>query len=155
MTVTGSPEPSTAARATATAVSGSLMRAAPAPVRHTFGTGHPMLRSMRSAPRSATVAAAERMTSGSWPKSWMATGPRPPDRSSGWMRSSSVTVFSLRWWTPKLDTISETARPAPWRLACSRTNHVPMPASGARTTRLGIRTPPMAKGSVSSGTGPG
>ena len=74
-------EPSRAARATATAVPGSLMSAAPAPVLHTLGTGQPMLRSMRSAPRSATVAAAERMTSGSWPKSWIETG--PPARSVG------------------------------------------------------------------------
>ena len=61
LTVTGRPEPSRAARATATAVSGSLISAAPAPVFITFGTGQPMLRSMRSAPRAATSAAAERM----------------------------------------------------------------------------------------------
>ena len=42
----------------------------------------------------ATLAAAERMIAGSCPKSWIATGPRA--RSSGWMRSSSVQVFSLR-----------------------------------------------------------
>ena len=71
------------------------MSAAPAPVLQTFGTGQPMLRSMRSAPRSATVAAAERMISGSWPKSWIETGPRSPERSSGWMRSISTQVFSL------------------------------------------------------------
>ena len=59
-----------AARATATAVSGSPSSAAPAPVLQTFGTGQPMLRSMKSASVSrATVAAALRMTSGSWPKS--------------------------------------------------------------------------------------
>ena len=110
-TVTGRPLPSRAARATATAVSGSSISAAPAPVLHTLGTGQPMLRSMRSAPASATVAAAERMTSGSWPNSCTATG--PPARSVGWMRSISPTVFSLRWWTPKLDTISDTASPAP------------------------------------------
>ena len=39
-----------------------------------------MLRSIRSAPRSAATAAAERMISGSWPNSWIATG--PPARSS-------------------------------------------------------------------------
>jgi hypothetical protein len=70
-----------------------------------------MFRSMTSAPARATAAAALRMTSGSWPKSWIATG--PPRRSSGWMRSISVHVFSLPWCTPKLETISETARPAP------------------------------------------
>ena len=78
--MTGRPEPSCAARATATAVSGSLISAAPAPVFITLGTGQPMLRSIRSAPRSAATAAAERMISGSWPKSWIATG--PPARSS-------------------------------------------------------------------------
>jgi hypothetical protein len=53
-----------------------------------------MLRSITSAPAAAAVSAAEAMISGSWPKSWMATG--PPARSSGWMRSSSRMVFSLR-----------------------------------------------------------
>jgi hypothetical protein len=72
-----------------------LISAAPAPVLQTFGTGQPMFRSMRSAPRSATVAAAERMISGSWPNSWIETGPRPVARSSGWMRSISTHVFSL------------------------------------------------------------
>ena len=33
-----------------------------------------MLRSIRSAPASAAIAAAERITSGSWPKSWIETG---------------------------------------------------------------------------------
>src|SRR5207302_501765 len=82
-TVTGSPLPSCAARASATARSGSSSSAAPAPVLHTLGTGQPMLRSIRSAPASATCAAAERITSGSWPNSCMATG--PPARSSGWI----------------------------------------------------------------------
>jgi hypothetical protein len=45
---------------------------------------------MRSAPASATVRAALRMTSGSWPNSWIDTG-----RSSGCIRSISVQVFSL------------------------------------------------------------
>jgi hypothetical protein len=54
------------------------------------------------------------MTSGSWPKSGTETGPpTPAERSSGWMRSSSRSVLSLRWWMAKLETISETARPAP------------------------------------------
>src|SRR5690348_10877412 len=47
-----------------------------------------------------------------------------------------------------LETISETARPAPNRLACRRTNQLPMPASGASTTRFGMRTPPSVHGSV-------
>ena len=121
------------------------MSAAPAPVRQTFGTGQPRLRSMRSAPAAATLRAAERMTAGSCPKSCTETGPR--SRSSGTIRRSSVTVLALRWCTPKLETISDTARPAPKRLACRRTNQLPMPASGASTTRLGIRTPPISKGS--------
>src|SRR5215208_3560537 len=52
----------------------------------------------------------------------------------------------------KLDTISDTARPAPWRLACRRTNQLPIPASGASTTRLGIVRPPSSQGSVSERT---
>ena len=88
LTVTGSPEPSRAARATATARSGSLIIAAPAPVFITFGTGQPMLMSRIDAPTRATSAAAERMISGSWPKSWIATGP-----SSGCTTSSSSSVL--------------------------------------------------------------
>ena len=57
-TVTGRPEPSRAARAMATARSGSLIIAAPAPVFITFGTGQPMFRSRMSAPTRATSAAA-------------------------------------------------------------------------------------------------
>src|SRR3954471_5569933 len=144
-TVTGRPLPSTAARATATAVSGSLISAAPAPVLQTFGTGQPMFRSMIAAPRSATVSAALRMTSGSWPNSWIDTGP-----SSGWIRSSSFIVFSLRWWIAKLDTISLTASPAPWRRACRRTNQFPIPASGASRTRLGTSTGPILNGVFST-----
>src|SRR5215213_3872860 len=49
----------------------------------------------------------------------------------------------------KLETISETASPAPWRLACRRTNQLPIPASGASTTRFGIGIPPSVQGSVS------
>ena len=79
-----------AARATATATPGSRISAAPAPVFMTLGTGQPMLRSMRSAPSDATCAAAERMTSGSCPKSWIATVP-----SSGWIRNSSWWVLGL------------------------------------------------------------
>ena len=68
-----------------------MSSAAPAPVLQTLRTGQPMLMSIRSAPASATIAAAERITSGSWPKSWIETG-----CSSGWIRSSSRRVRSLR-----------------------------------------------------------
>jgi hypothetical protein len=71
---------------------GSRSSAAPAPVLQTFGTGQPMLMSKRSAPAAATVAAAPRMTSGSAPKSWTATG-----CSSGWIRSISRRVRSFLW----------------------------------------------------------
>src|SRR5918995_6640597 len=46
-----------------------------------------------------------------------------------------------------LETISLTASPAPYRLACRRTNQLPMPASGASTTRFGIVIPPSSQGS--------
>src|SRR5918997_3755432 len=143
-TVIGRPLPSPAARAIATALSGSSRRAAPAPVLQTLRTGHPMFRSIRSAPASATTAAASRITSASWPKSWIDTG-----CSSGWIRRNSRTVRSLPCLIPKLDAISETARPAPCRLACRRTNQFPMPARGASTTRLGIVWPPSTHGSCS------
>src|SRR3954454_3714076 len=105
-----------------------------------------MLMSIRSAPASAATAAPERITSASWPKSCTETG-----CSSGWMRISSRRVRSLRWCRPKLETISETASPAPWRFACRRTNQLPIPASGASRTRLAIGTPPISKGSVRAG----
>src|SRR5436305_13390053 len=47
----------------------------------------------------------------------------------------------------KLETISETTSPAPKRRACRRTNQLPIPASGASTTRLGTGTPPSDQGS--------
>ena len=112
-----------------------------------------MLMSIRSAPIDATVAAAERITSESAPNSWIAIG--PPARSRGSIRRSSVQVFALRWWIAKLDTISETTRPAPNRRACRRTNQLPIPASGASTTRLGSSSGPIDSGSVSAGISPG
>jgi hypothetical protein len=55
-----------------------------------------MLMSITSAPAAATRAAAERITSGSSPNSWIEIGPPVPTvRSSGWMRSISVQVRSL------------------------------------------------------------
>jgi len=71
-----------------------------------------MLRSMMSAPACAAPSAAERMTSGSWPKSWRATGPSN-SRSRGSITSSSRIVFSLRWWMAKLEIISLKTIPAP------------------------------------------
>src|SRR5438309_1995777 len=38
--------------------------------------------------------------------------------------------------------------PAPYRRACRRTNQLPIPASGARTTRLATGTPPIVQLSV-------
>src|SRR4051812_4667214 len=147
-TVTGRPLPSLAAVAIATALSGSSSRDAPAPVLHTLRTGQPMFRSIMSAPASATAAAAMRITSASWPKSWMLTG-----CSSGWMRRNSRWVRSSPYLRPKLDTISETASPAPYRFACSRTNQFPIPASGASTRRLGSSCPASVHGSLSVGIG--
>ena len=96
-----------------------------------------------SAPASATMPAAIRITSGSCPKSWSDTG-----CSSGWMRRNSRWVRSSPYFSPKLDTISDTTRPAPWRLAWRRTNQLPMPASGASTRRLAMRWPPSVQLSV-------
>ena len=62
----------------------------PAPVLHTLRTGQPMLRSIRSAPASAAMAAAARITSASWPNSCSDTG-----CSSGWMLRNSSTVRLL------------------------------------------------------------
>jgi hypothetical protein len=102
---------------------------------------------MRSTPAAAAVAAALRMTSGSAPNSCSEIG-----CSSGCTRSISRVVRSLPWCTPKLETISETTSPAPKRRACKRTNQLPMPASGASATRLGIAMPCRVQGSVSMGS---
>src|SRR2546423_14025 len=83
------------------------------------------------------------MTSGSCPKSWIETG-----CSSGWMRRNSRRVRLSPYLIPKLETISDTASPAPWRRACMRMNQLPIPASGARIARFGRRTPPSSQGSV-------
>ena len=105
-----------------------------------------MLRSIRSGPACAATAAASRITSGSEPKSWIETGP-----SSGCTRSISSTVRRLRCAIAKLETISETASPAPWRCACRRTNQLPIPASGASRTRFGSSTSAIVKGDVRGG----
>src|SRR4051794_24536908 len=145
-TVTGRPLPSIAPRAIATALSGSSSNEAPAPVFPTFLTGQPMLMSIRSAPASRAFSAAIFMTSGSCPKSWIDTG-----CSSGWIRRNSRSVRLSPYLIPKLETISDTASPAPWRRACMRMNQLPIPASGARIARFGSSTPPSSNGSVSEG----
>ena len=50
------------------------------------------------------------------------------------------------------ETISDTTSPAPWRFAWRRTNQLPMPASGASTTRLASLRPPSVQVSVSERT---
>ena len=112
---------------------GSRISAAPAPVFSTFGTGQPMLRSIRSAPprrRPRPPRASHRDRS-------RRAGSRPGPRR-GAARSISSTVRRLRCAIAKLETISETASPAPWRCACRRTNQLPIPASGASRTRFGM-----------------
>ena len=85
--MTGRPLPRAAARATATARSGSSSSAAPAPVLQTFGTGQPMLMSIRSAPAAATRSAADAITSGSapnsWTDDWVLVGVDPQQLSAG------------------------------------------------------------------------
>src|SRR4051812_17149970 len=72
--------------------------------------------------------------------------------SSGWIRRNSRCVRASPWTRPKLDTISDTTSPAPCRFAWSRTNQLPIPASGASTTRLASWTPPSSHVSVSERT---
>src|SRR4051794_9966400 len=62
------------------------------------------------------------------------------------MRRNSRRVRLSPYLIPKLETISDTASPAPWRRACMRMNQLPIPASGARITRFGRRTPPSSQG---------
>src|SRR4051794_41472166 len=64
------------------------------------------------------------------------------------MRRNSRRVRLSPYLIPKLETISDTAKPAPWRRACMRTNQLPMPASGARIARFGRLTPPSSQGSL-------
>src|SRR3954469_11125364 len=63
------------------------------------------------------------------------------------MRRNSRCVRSSPYLRPKLDTISDTTRPAPKRFAWRRTNQLPMPASGARTSRFSSSCPPSVQGS--------
>ena len=112
-----------------------------------------MLRSIRSAPASATVAAAERITSGSWPKSWIAIGPAGS-------RSSRVDAQQLGASSARCGSGSrssrpsrETASPAPWRLRLQAHE----PVADARQRRehdaVGDRArPPSVQRSVSERT---
>src|SRR3954453_21816852 len=68
--------------------------------------------------------------------------------SSGWMRRNSRRVRLSPYLIPKLETISDTASPAPWRRACMRMNQLPIPASGASSARFGRRATPSPNGSV-------
>ncbi len=101
---------STAAATAATSLgarSGSSSRVAPAPVRVTFFTGQPKLRSTMSAPAAFTIRAASAIGPGSLPKSWIASG----CSSAATLRYPSVRSF--RCSIPAQLTISEQTRPAP------------------------------------------
>ena len=95
-----------------------------------------MLRSMRSAPRSATVAAAERMTSGSWPKSWIEPARRRARRGGCAAARASSSRCGGGW---------RSSRPSPRRRAPRRSA---WPA-GARTS---CRSRPAAR--AARGWGP-
>ena len=107
-------------------VSASRRRAAPAPWRTTFGTGHPMFKSMMSAPPSATIRAASATTLGSEPKSWMASG-----FSSAWLWRS-IFVLAVFRTNPSELTISEVTRSTSKLFVILRKLRSVIPAMGAR-----------------------
>ncbi len=74
LTVTGTSTARTIASTMPAAAPGSASSAAPAPVLQIFGTGHPMLMSIRSAPAASTARAASTIASRSAPKTWTPTG---------------------------------------------------------------------------------
>ena len=131
-TVTGRPEPSPAARATATARSGSSSSAAPAPVFTTLRTGQPMLRSIRSAPASATRRRGRAHRVGvraeELDRDRMLVGMDP---------QHLVAVRSLPWWSAKLETISETAMPG--AVAARLQAHEPVADPGQRREQDAVR----------------
>ena len=71
---------------------GVVSSAAPAPVLQTFGTGQPMFRSIRSAPAARDAGGGRAHDSGSWPNSWIETG---PPAARGVDAQQLVHVFSL------------------------------------------------------------
>ena len=72
-TVTGQGTASFTARTIFPIFKGSLIRALPSPLEATFGTGHPILISIRSGfAVSKAIRAPSAMISGSLPKSWTA-----------------------------------------------------------------------------------
>ena len=134
-TVTGRPLPSRAARATATAVRGRASSAAPAPVLQTFGTGQPMLMSIRSAPALGGDRGRRAHHLGVVAEQLDRDGPGARRGGSAAARAACARCGS-GWRSSRPS--RETARPAPWRRACRRTNQLPIPASGASSTRLAI-----------------
>ena len=138
--------------ASATARSGSReqpdARAGPPDLRH--GAAHVDVDDVGaglddSARRPRASAPGLRRTTGSRPGRRRARGGRcaaSPRRCGGCDGGSRA-----------IETISETAMPAPYRLACRRTNQLPIPASGASITRLGTASSSgvrgIAKGIVS------
>ena len=135
LTVTGRPLPSRAARATATARSGSLSSAAPgaglADLRHR--AAHVEVDQV-DAGRGDGRGGAERMTSGSCAEELHA---RPGARRGG-SAAARASCARCRGARRSSRPSRETASPAPKRCACRRTNQLPIPASGASATRLGI-----------------
>ena len=104
-------------------------RAAPPPLRVTFGTGQPKFMSMWSArPSSAIMRTAAATVAGSTPYSWRLRG-----RSSG---SNAIIrrVFGLRSTRARVVIISQTKSPAPCSRQSWRKATLVIPAMGASTT---------------------
>ena len=110
------------------ASSGVFINADPSPLLTTFGTGHPMLKSIISAPRASTILAASASSSGTEPKSWMAVG-----RSASSI-CNMAKVFSFLYNSPLALTISDTVSPQPNLRQMTRYGRSLMPAIGANAT---------------------
>jgi hypothetical protein len=130
--VTGrSPAPDTASRRIARSRCRLYGRAEPPPLRVTFGTGQPKLRSMWSArPSSAIMRTALPTVAGSTPYSWIERG------VSDASKRISCIVFSLRSTSARVVIISLTNSPLPPlnSLHSVRNGAFVMPAMGASTT---------------------
>ncbi len=140
--VTGSsPAPDTASRRMARSRFRLYGSAEPPPLRVTFGTGQPKLRSMWSARSSSTIMRTALPTvAGSTPYSWIDRG---RSVSPNWI---SCIVFSLRSTSARVVIISLTNSPLPPENSRHRVRNgaLVIPAIGASTTGGDTRCGPMA-----------
>ncbi len=136
--VTGTDTAATTAPMIAAAKCGSRISAEPDNFPVTLRAGHPILMSMKVAPRSTHIRAASAITGGSHPANWIDNGAS----ASASIRNLRISLRTFAN-TAALATISVTTNPPPDRRTARRNGQSVIPDIGAKMAACGTGIPPI------------